>query len=161
MTTDDGRTRIDPISTFRKYWNGPTAKREVGVEYRLPVDDQPLRMLVLAADDTTQSRPVREFRITYSVQQKAWLGQFKPTDCRGLINYLDEQSFIASYLPISEIPMERDERWEEIEDPAGIVVNVRGTVVTIAQSMIILDGRFHEPNTRYFGPESQAPLYTD
>lgn len=31
MTTDDGRTRIDPISTFRKYWNGPTAKREVGL----------------------------------------------------------------------------------------------------------------------------------
>jgi len=27
LTTDDGTTRIDPVSTFEKYWNGPTARR--------------------------------------------------------------------------------------------------------------------------------------
>lgn len=160
MTMGDGITRIDPISTFQKYWNGSTAKREVGVEHRLPVVNQPLQVIVLAADGTTQLRPVRDFRVTYTVEQKAWLGRFQPIECRGLVDYLDEQSFIASYLPISEIPMERDERWEDIDDPTKIVVSIRGTVVTTAHSMTILGGQAQELNIRYFGPESQAFLPT-
>lgn len=151
--TDEGRTRIDPVSTFKNYWNGPDARREVGVEHLLPVDDQPLRAMVLAADGTNQLRPVREFRVTYTVEQKAWFGRFRPSECRGLIDYLDRQAFIASHLPISEIPVERDESWEEIGDPARIVVSIRGTVVTTRQFIIIQDGQAQKLNIRYLGPE--------
>jgi hypothetical protein len=35
-----------------------------------------------------------------------------------------------SNLPVGQIPVERDDRWVEINDPDGVVVNTRGTVVT-------------------------------
>src|SRR5262245_61352883 len=41
----------------------------------------------------------------------AWLSQFTPDECRGLVDYLDGEAFIASHLPVGQIPVERDHRW--------------------------------------------------
>ena len=70
------------------------------------------------------------FRIMYEVARRAWLGQFAPDECRGLVDYLDDNAFIASHLPVGQVPVERDERWVEIDDPDGVAINTRGTVVT-------------------------------
>lgn len=64
------------------------------------------------------------------MDRRAWLGQFAPAECRGLIDYLRDNAFIASHLPIGQIPVERDERWIEIDDPDEIALDTRGTLVT-------------------------------
>jgi hypothetical protein len=66
----------------------------------------------------------------YEVARRAWLGQFTPNQCRGLVDYLDDNAFTASHLPIGEILTERNDQWVEIDDPDGVAVRIRGTVVT-------------------------------
>ena len=48
----------------------------------------------------------------------------------GLLDYLDNNAFTASHLPIGEIPTERNDQWVEIDDPDGVAVRIRGTLVT-------------------------------
>lgn len=137
LTYDTPDTRIDPMSTFKRYWNGPTADRRPGMEHALGAD-RPMKAIVQAADQTVVTRDVLTFAIRYTVDQKAWLGQFRPTDCRGIVDYLDGAAFVASYLPVSEIPFQRDIRWEPVDDPAKVAVSLRGTVVT-TQRIVVID----------------------
>jgi hypothetical protein len=74
-------------------------------------------------------RPI-SFEVVYKVDCQAWLGQFTPAECRGLVDYLDDNAFITTYLPIGQIPVGRDERWVEIDDPNQVALNTRGTLVT-------------------------------
>jgi hypothetical protein len=83
----------------------------------------------VGTDGQTVWRPIA-FQMSYQVDRRAWLGQFTPDECRGLVDYLDGKAFIASHLPVGQIPVERDDRWVEIDDPDGVAVNTRGTVVT-------------------------------
>lgn len=91
--------------------------------------------------------------MTYTVERNSWLGRFQPKDCRGLIDYLDEKAFTASHLPLSEIPVQHDMRWQEIDDPGKVVVESRGTIVTTARYILIQGARAHEFNISYLGPE--------
>lgn len=127
--TVDRISRIDPIAIFEKHWNGSTAQRGLGATYHL-TSDQPVEMVVLDVDGEVQFRPVIDLHIEYTVERRSWLGRFEPKDCRGLIDYLDDKAFKATYLPLSEIPMRRDEQWQEIDSPEGIAPKIRGTVVT-------------------------------
>jgi hypothetical protein len=81
---------------------------------------------------------VNAFVLTYLVKRVARLGHFKPTQCRGLIDYLDSQAFIVSYLPVSEVPANPDKDWQEIEDPDAVALSIRGTIAT-SEGMIVLD----------------------
>ncbi len=150
--TTDGVSRINPISTFEKYWNGPDAKRDVGVVHNL-TSDKPVQAFVRAADGTIQLRPVLDYAMVYTVERQSWLGRFQPADCRGLIDYLDGQAFTASYLPLSEIPVQRDEQWEKIDDPAQVVVSTRGTIVTTAHILFVQGSKVEKLNFSYLGPD--------
>lgn len=150
MTTDGGRTRVNPLSTFMRHWNELAANRTPGAVHRLQ-SDKPVKAIVRDKEGKIRFRPVPHFAIAYTVEQKAWLGRFQPTECRGLVDYLDEKSFIASYLPLSEIPMKRDERWEEIADPAKLAVTIRGTVVTTEQVVIVSEGHVEKLDINYLG----------
>lgn len=127
--TMDRKSRIDPVTVFEKHWNDPTAQRGLGVTHHL-TSDEVVEMVVLDANGKVQFRPVFDLHIEYTVERQSWLGEFEPKDCRGLIDYLDEKAFKATYLPLSEIPMRRDGRWRKVDNPEGIAVTIRGTVVT-------------------------------
>lgn len=150
MTTD-GVTRMNPMSTFQKYWNGPDAKRDVGVAHTL-APDRPVHACVRTAVGTKCLRPVDDYAMVYTVERQSWLGRFQPADCRGLIDYLDEQAFTASYLPLSEIPVQRDEHWEKIDNPGQVVVNTRGTVVTTARILLVQEPKMEKLNISYLVP---------
>jgi hypothetical protein len=158
LTTDDGTTRLNPVSTFEGHWNGPNAQRSVGVEHDL-IPDKPVKVMVRDASGARQLRPVQNFRISYTVEQQVWLGQFQPADCRGLVDYLDQKAFTVSYLPISEIPAQRDESWQQIDDPAAVAVNIRGTVVTTERVVIIQGTRVQNMDIRYLGPDAPSPAH--
>lgn len=156
LTSDGGKTRINPISTFEKHWNGPTAQRMPGVVHSL-VSTAPLQAFVRDVNGDIQLRPVREFSLDYTVEQKTWLGQFQPSQCRGLIDYLDKKAFTASYLPLSEIPAQRDDQWREVVDPTQVAIDIRGTVVTTTRIVLVEGGRMEEMDFQYLGPDPQPP----
>jgi Restriction endonuclease len=144
LSPDDGSpdepgpsfAKINILSTFARAWNSGSIPQTTNTTHHL-YDERPLRALVRDALGTMRWRPVRRFELLYTVQQSAWLGQFRPAQCQGLIDYLDERAFLASYLPISEVPMSRDDSWVAIEDPGQVALSVRGTVVTSAQILVL------------------------
>ncbi|WP_194927234.1 restriction endonuclease [Catenulispora pinisilvae] len=152
LTTSDKRHRVNPVSTFEKFWNSPAANREVGVEHNITSSD-PVYAIVYDANEQVQLRPVEGFRIAYTVEQKAWLGRFRPADCRGLIDYLDNRAFTASYLPMTEIPAQRNEGWEPIDDPRAVVIRSRGTLVGTTEIKFVSGGAFGKLDVSYLGPE--------
>jgi hypothetical protein len=125
--TNPGGPRIDPIVTFERLWNERLIPDKAGEPHGLQL--APLSVPVVGADGQTVWRST-PFQMAYQVDRRAWLGQFTPDQCRGLIDYLDGNAFIASHLPVRQVPVERDDRWVEIDDPDGVAVNTRGMLVT-------------------------------
>ncbi|MGY0233919.1 restriction endonuclease [Longispora urticae] len=151
MTTDGGKTRINPMSTFERYWGGPDAIRTLGQIHHL-LSDQPVQAIVQDSNGQVQLRPVQALTIAYTIDRKVWLGQFRPAECRGLVDYLDGQAFTASYLPLAEIPAQRSDEWEEVDAVDRLAITTRGTVVTTAQIKLVSDGKVEQLDIRYLGP---------
>jgi hypothetical protein len=119
--------RIRPAEVFEQLWNQRAIPDTPGVRHT--IQSSPLSTPVLRVDGQDEWRDV-DLQIVYEVDRRAWLGQFTPNQCRGLVDYLDNDAFTASHLPIGEIPTERNDQWVEIDDPDGVAVRVRGTLVT-------------------------------
>lgn len=136
LSTDSGKTRINPLSTFERLWNAQAIPRTPGTLHTFPRPDKPVSVLVEDTNGNKVWRPT-EFDMVYEVDYRAWLGQFTPAECRGLVDYLDNNAFIVSHLPIGQIPVQRDERWAEIDDPREVVLNTRGTLVTTISLEIV------------------------
>jgi len=121
--------RINILSTFEDHWNSGRASRDLNTLHTI-TSVESLEVLVVDRDGKVVRRPVDDFRMLYTVTRRAWLGQFEPGICRGLIDYHDRNKFVASHLPIGEIPAERDASWVEIDDPDEVAPTLRGTFVT-------------------------------
>lgn len=151
VTMDGGKSMVNIISTFEKSWNEGALPQAPGCIHRIEVQG---RVDAVAEDESGKPclRPVSGYGLEYVVQSAVWLGKFQPDECRGLVDYLNDQAFIASHLPANVIPVERDERWELIEDPGKLAVKPRGTIVVCAQPVTLSDGRFEGLEFRYLGP---------
>jgi hypothetical protein len=122
-----GGLRIHPATVFEQLWNERAIPDTPGIRHT--IQSAPLCAPVLRVDGQTEWRDV-DLQVVYEVDRRAWLGQFTPNQCRGLVDYLDDNAFTASHLPIGEIPSERNDQWVEIDDPDGVAVRIRGTLVT-------------------------------
>ena len=127
LSTNPGGPRVDPITAFESLWNQRAIPDTPGVEHTL--DPLPLVAYAETADGQALWRPTT-LQITYQVGRRAWLGQFTPDECRGLVDHLDSDAFTVSHLPIGQIPVERDDRWVEVDDPDSVAVSIRGALVT-------------------------------
>lgn len=156
MSMDGGKTILDPLATFQRVWNDGTVPQQPGIEHRLG-SDQPVGAIVLDASNKRQLRPVRGYGLSYVVQATSWLGKFQPEKCRGLIDYLDNQAFHASFLPDSAVPLQRDDQWEQIEDLDSLAITARGTVAVCTAPVLISDGQVNSVSIRYIGPSSSQP----
>ena len=114
-------------SSHEQLWNQRAIPDNSGV--RDTIQSSPLLTPVRRVDGQGEWRHV-DLQVVYEVERRAWLGQFTPNQCRGLVDYLDDDAFTASHLPIGEIPTERNDQWVEIDDPDGVAVRIRGTLVT-------------------------------
>jgi hypothetical protein len=128
LSTNPGKTRLNLLTTFERLWNARAIPHAPGMLHTLGFS-KPVSILVEDTNGHKVWRPTG-FDMVYEVDYRAWLGQFTPAECRGLVDYLDDNAFIASHLPIGQIPTERDERWVKIDDPNEVVLNTRGTLVT-------------------------------
>jgi hypothetical protein len=127
LFTHPGSPQINPFTVFEQLWNARAIPDKPGKPHA--IQSAPLSVPVENTDGQTVWRSTA-FRMVYVVDRRAWLGQFTPDECRGLVDYLDDNAFIASNLPVGQIPVERDERWVEIDDPDEVALNTRGALVT-------------------------------
>jgi hypothetical protein len=116
------------LSTFEEVWNSRKIPHTPGMLHTVR-STEPVSVLITDREGNKQWRPT-EFEVVYEVEYRAWLGQFTPAECRGFVDYLHDDAFIVSHLPIGQIPVKRDERWVEIDDPSMVVLATRGTLVT-------------------------------
>jgi hypothetical protein len=137
LFTHPGGPRINPLAVFEQLWNARAIPDTPGKRHT--IQSPPLSVPVEDANGQTLWRSAT-YQMVYEVDRQAWLGQFTPDECRGLIDYLDENAFIASHLPVGQIPIERDERWIEIDDPDQVALNTRGTLVTTIGFEIVPGG---------------------
>ncbi|WP_350280461.1 restriction endonuclease [Kribbella sp. HUAS MG21] len=151
MTTDNGRTIINPLATFERRWNDGSLPQETGIIHRVG-SAQPVQAMVLDASNDHQLRPVSGYGFVYTVQAKAWLGKFQPEECRGLVDYLDGEAFHASYLPDSAVPLQRDDEWMPIVDHDQLAITSRGTVAVCTAPVLISDAKMINPSVTYLGP---------
>jgi hypothetical protein len=128
LSHDQGKTRINVLSTFEDRWNQGLLPREVNVDHSL-TSDRPLEVLVESIGGERIWKSA-DFLASYRVEQRTWLGYFSPDECRGMVDCLDDDSFTASYLPIGQIPTTRDEAWSQIDSPDELAVTIKGSFVT-------------------------------
>ena len=55
--------------------------------------------------------------------------------------------------------MERDESWDEIDDPEEVVLSIRGTVVTTSRIQVIdeASGNIHDVRSELIEPNQPKP----
>jgi hypothetical protein len=129
ISADQGKTRILVLPAFEAKWNRGELPREPGGPYSWQVTGEH-QIYVKDKDGELAWRPVRSWRLTYTVWRRSWLGYFKPEECKGIVTYGAADTFVATYLPMGEIPKVRDGAWTEIPDPDKLAVSLRGTYVT-------------------------------
>lgn len=124
----DGRqTRTTALDYFAKIWNDGELDRAPGPHgnHSLPGLDIPY---IDTAGKEVWGKLDLEF--TYEVRRQSWLGQYRPSDCRGLLDFIESDLFIPSYMNLSDIPTVRDETWLEVEDPDQVALNTVGMFIT-------------------------------
>ncbi|GGN16337.1 restriction endonuclease [Streptomyces fuscichromogenes] len=151
VTTDGGVTIANPLSTFERYWNRSDADRRIDVPHMLTFNQQ-VEAFVVDVGGSPRLRPVGRYGIEYVVESHTWLGKFEPDECRGVVDYLDGQAFIASHLPESAIPVRRDDSWESIEDPSKFALKPQGTIVVCQQPVLLSDAKVEALDVKFLGP---------
>jgi len=157
LSPDDGMSVVTPATTIARMWNAGELPRQINMRHSLN-DERELKMRVTTSSGETAWRQAGKLDLSYTVQAASWLGQFQPSQCRGLIDYLDQRAFIVSYLPLSELPSQRDESWTSVQDPAEVALSIRGTVVTTERAVFIdaNTGSRSEVRFRYLGPDDDG-----
>lgn len=135
FSADEGRTRLLIFETFERRWNAGELDRTCGEMHTIVPEQTGITLRV----DNGSWRPVTSVILQYIVERKAWLGYFSPSECRGILDRI-EDAFTVSYLDIGDIPMARDESWTPIQDPDKLVVTTKGTLVTTEGWQISTDG---------------------
>lgn len=142
-----------PISVwedFRNRWNLGQLDRETGKIHALNIGDLGSLPVVDANGDTVV-RALEEMRCNYTPTSRHWLGQFNANECRGILDYLQEDAFFVSHLPFSQLPIERDKSWIEISDPNRVSIDANGTLVSM-ELLGIDKPDSAETTARYLGP---------
>lgn len=151
VTADGGKTRLKPLSAFERYWNGPDASRTVGVINRI-THGEAVKAIVTGEAGVSQLRAVRNYGFEYFVEARTWLGYFTPSECRGLVDYLDDNAFHASHLPVEQLPIQRHSDWQYLASPERLAVLPHGSIIARVSSAIISDMRLEDFGARYLGP---------
>lgn len=134
LSADGGKTRLLPLQTFERRWNARELDRRCGMIHNLVPEQRDIKVQV----DKGVWRLVQSLIIKYVIHRRAWLGYFRSSECRGILNRIKDE-FTVSYFNIGDVPMVRDESWIPVEDPEKLVVAIKGTLVTTERWEISVD----------------------
>lgn len=114
---------------FEHAWNSRKLPNQVGHRWGIRLHD----VDGFYVQDVHGDRGFRPGRVELEYQvhlESARLGQFAPTRCRGLIDYLDDDALTVSYLPADAVPKSFEDSWQRIDDPSEVIIASKGTLVT-------------------------------
>lgn len=130
-SSDNGKNYLDILSTFKRFWNEKRLRVSFNEKITIPIR-QKFSMLTLQ-NNKEDWIEVQNPSISYWLYlKKTLLGYFQPSECRGVIDFHQDDAFILSNLPpIDEIPKKPEEDWQEILDVNKIPINIKGSVVSV------------------------------
>lgn len=129
ISQDRGETRLGIFSTFERLWNSREISVEPETQHR--IDGPPDAEILIGRPGRDPVWRPCTFYLEYTVERRAWLGDFSPEECTGLLHYADGR-FVGQF-PIGAIPRERGPEWEEVSDPDELVPKIPGTLITTEQ----------------------------
>lgn len=132
LSPNKGKSFIDLVKLFKDKWNNDEISKIPNTTHNLLLPPG-LEIMGTTANGIRIWQPVYGIKISYRIKnKKSRLGYFKPKDCRGIIDYHNDDAFIASHLPLLDvIPNIPNKGWKIIENPDKIAVSIKGTFVTI------------------------------
>lgn len=132
LSPDEGKSFVDPMIMFQEKWNNWEIDKIPNKihEYIIP---QKLSVRSTTKNGFENWENLDSLKFIYKIERKnSMLGYFKPKECRGIIDYHNDDAFIASHLPsLNELPKNPKKGWQKIEDPDKIAVNVKTTLLTV------------------------------
>jgi hypothetical protein len=128
VTLDGEPQVIDLSRAITRRWNAGELPRTAGATHSLDLGGG-CEIQVETSGGERIWRHVPGLGVAYEVRQQAWLGHLTPQDARGVIDYLAGGAFVVSHLGDS-LPIERDEQWQLVGDPAQVAASLMGTVLT-------------------------------
>ncbi|WP_285485576.1 hypothetical protein [Amycolatopsis taiwanensis] len=149
LICSDGVTPYDLVAEFKAAWDSGALSYEPDKEHAFPVEGT-LLLAGLRPSGEVQLCETKSIKVTYTVERATYLGQLKPLDYRGLIDHLDNQNFLPSYLAMEFPPLESD-TWTKITHPDRLAINVAGFFIT-AEDARISTAQYENLNFRYLGP---------
>ncbi|MFE1443840.1 restriction endonuclease [Streptomyces sp. NPDC058739] len=134
FSEDGGRSRTTMREYFSGLWNSGNLDRTPGAH-----EKQARKGLDIPYVD---NRGVEvwgklDLEFTYEVKRQSWLGQYRPSDCRGLLDFIESDLFIPSYVNLSDMPTTRDETWIEVENPEEVALKTVGMLITTEQYRVV------------------------
>ncbi len=132
LSPDEGKTTIDILPLFKEKWNDWKIDKTPNKKHKFPLPDN-LSVRTILNNGIETWQPIENFQLIYELKmKKSLLGYFQPNECRGIIDYQNDDAFIASHLPsFNEIPKIPEKGWQPIEDPEKIAINIKSTLLTI------------------------------
>lgn len=126
LSQDAGQTVFDIWSELENLWNERKIPTAPGTVHSL---DFPMPLYIQTLDKNEISwQPLESFKMNYAVNRQCQLGFFKPEECRGLWNYL-ENIFTVSHLPLGQLPERPETGWIPIEDGDKLAITTNASLV--------------------------------
>ncbi|MEV6928041.1 hypothetical protein AB0M46_26550 [Dactylosporangium sp. NPDC051485] len=136
-------------------WNAGEVNRDPGDHIETLSDGW--TFLYEGNDGREQWGIIEELSFQYLVRQQAWLGQYRPQDCRGLIDHLEGEIFVPSYISFEDLPIKRDESCVAISDPERVILDAKGLFIT-AENFNVDAGTYLSATVSDEGPVAKWPL---
>jgi len=160
LSRDGGATRLRLADVFIEQWNDGSTDRSLGAAHELRLDGE-WSMLYYAAGDKEAWAEMPTFAFSYTVNRRSWLGQYRPSECRGLIDFLASDLFIPTFMRLDDLPRSRDDTWVQIDDPDRVALETVGLVITSEQFKVETgSARFEVINIQEQGQKSVKRLIT-
>lgn len=128
---DSGNNFIDLLSPIMRRWKDGNLQRIIGKKITVPLGEN--ISILTRKNDKDEWLPIINPSTTYEIKLKrTMLGYFKSNECRGIIDYNNDDMFIVSNLPeIGNLPTSPKEDWIEIPDMSKLPFDIKGTVLSI------------------------------
>ncbi|WP_330272633.1 restriction endonuclease [Lentzea sp. NBC_00516] len=124
----------DLQGAFKAAWDAGQLSFEEGAIAQFPVD----QVLSIKGTDSTGVEhfvELADLQVSYRVEWQHYVGQLRPAEYRGLIDHLNAEGFLPSYLAVDFPPL-TSTVWEPVDDPERLAVLRPGFFVTAEDARI-------------------------
>ncbi|HEX5118817.1 MAG TPA: restriction endonuclease [Pseudonocardiaceae bacterium] len=146
---DNAGSRYDLMAEFMKSWESGSLDFTVGAEHIFPPGPQ-LYIEGTNTEGVSQLLRLHELTVTYKVAKESYLAHLTPSDYRGLVDHLNDQCFLPSFMTI-DVPSLESDQWSRVRNPDKLAIRT-GEIFITAEDARIEPGQWKDFNLKYLGP---------